>query len=160
MGKEITVDALVDGGKASSGPPIGPALGPTGVNMKAVIDQINVKTAGFKGLKVPVKIIVNPETKSFEIVIRTPMTSALLFKEAGIEGGSGEPNTKKCGDISLDKVCNVARMKRDDLNAVKFEDAVKVVLGTANSCGFTVDGADPREIQKKITSGEIKVKEK
>ena len=81
---KINVEALVDGGKASAGPPIGPALGPTGVNIGAVIKEFNERTSGFKGIKVPVTIIVDPEDRSYEINVRTPMTSALLFKEAGI----------------------------------------------------------------------------
>ena len=91
--------------------------------------------------------------------MRTPMTSALLFKEAGISKGSGEPNSNKVADLTIDQICNVARMKRDDLSAISFEAAVKTVLGTAQSCGITVDGQDPREIQAKIDNGEVKVKE-
>ncbi|MBD3350503.1 MAG: 50S ribosomal protein L11 [Candidatus Lokiarchaeota archaeon] len=159
MGKKITVEALVDGGKASSGPPIGPALGPTGVNMGLVIDTINKKTAGFKGLKVPVTIEVDSADRSFEITVKTPMTSSLLFKEAGIEKGSGEPNVEKVADLTIDQVCNVARMKRDDINSIAFENAVRTVLGTAQSCGLTVDGIEPKEMQEKIKSGEVKVKE-
>jgi len=159
MGKKLTVEALVDGGKASSGPPIGPALGPTGVNMKAVIDTINQKTADFKGLKVPVIIIVDPEDKSFEIKVKTPMTSALLLKEAGIEKGSGTPNQNKVANLTLDQIKKVARMKRDDLSAKTFSAAVKTVLGTAQSCGITVEGIEPKEIQRKIKTGEITIEE-
>ncbi|MHA1392498.1 MAG: 50S ribosomal protein L11 [Promethearchaeota archaeon] len=149
----------MDGGKASSGPPIGPALGPTGVNMRAVIDTINKKTADFKGLKVPVVITVNPEDRSFEIKVKTPMTSALLFKEAGVSKGSGKPNEEKIADLTLEQIKKVARMKRDDLNAATFADAVRTVLGTAVSCGITVEGMDPKEVQKKIKSGEIQIEE-
>lgn len=156
---KITVEALVDGGKASAGPPIGPALGPTGVNIGAVIKEINDKTSGFKGIKVPVTIIVEPEDRSFEIKVRTPMTSALLFKEAGVEKGSGEPNTNKAADLTLDQIVSIAKMKRDDITAVEFKDTVRTILGTAQSCGLTVDGAEPTEVSAKIKSGEITVKE-
>ena len=156
---KIEIDALVDGGKASSGPPIGPAVGPTGVQLKMVIDTINKKTAEFKGIKVPVKIIIDPDEKTFEIKVSTPMTSALLFKEAGIEKGSGEPNTTKAGDMTLDQICKIARMKRGDMTAVSFEDAVRTVLGTVFSCGITVNGEESKIISDKIKSGEIKVKE-
>jgi len=155
----IKVDALVDGGKASAGPPIGPALGPTGVNIGAVIKEINTKTEGFKGIKVPVSIIVNPEDRSFEIRVRTPMTSALLFKEAGVDKGSGEPNSKKVANLTLDQVVKIARMKREDITAIEFKDTVRSVLGTAQSCGLTVDGSEPKLISEKIKTGEITVKE-
>ncbi|MCP4764494.1 MAG: 50S ribosomal protein L11 [archaeon] len=156
---KITVEALVDGGKASSGPPIGPAVGPTGVPMKGVIDEINKRTAEYKGIKVPVTIILNPEDRTFEIKVKSPMTSALLIKEAGVEKGSGEPNTNKVADLTLDQICKVARMKRDDITAIAFEDTVRTVLGSAQSCGFTVDGMEPTEVSDKIKAGDIKVKE-
>jgi large subunit ribosomal protein L11 len=159
LADKLNVEALVDGGKASAGPPIGPALGPTGVNIGAVIKEINEKTSGFKGIKVPVTIIVDLENRSFEIKVRTPMTSALLFKEAGISGGSGEPNTKKAGNLTLDQIVGIAKMKRDDITAIDFKDTVRTVLGTAQSCGLTVDKEEPLEISKKIKSGEITVKE-
>lgn len=150
---------MVDGGKASAGPPIGPALGPTGVNIGAVIKEINEKTAGFKGIKVPVTIIVNPEDRSYEIKVRTPMTSALLFKEAGVEQGSGEPNTNKVADLTLDQIVSIAKMKREDITAISFANCVRTVLGTAQSCGLTIDGEEALEVSKKIKSGEITVKE-
>ena len=156
---KITIEALVDGGKASGGPPIGPAVGPTGVQLKAVIATINEKTAEFKGIKVPVSIIIDPDEKSFEIRVKTPMTSALLFKEAGVEKGSGEPNTNKVGNLTLDQVCKIARMKRDDINSISFENTVRTVLGTAQSCGLTIDNEDAKIISDKINAGEIKVKE-
>ena len=159
MAKKITVDALVDGGKASSGPPIGPAVGPTGVPLKQVISEINKKTESFKGIKVPITIIIDPGTKTFEIKVKTPMTSALLLREAKIPKGSGEPNTNKVADLTLDQIIKVTKMKRDDLTAVSFDDAVRTILGTAESCGITVDGESARVVADKIKSGEIKVKE-
>jgi len=156
---KITIEALVDGGKASGGPPIGPAIGPTGIPLKAVISNINEKTAEFKGIKVPVSIILDPDKKTFEIKVKTPMTSALLLREAGIEKGSGEPNTNKIANLTLDQVCKIARMKRDDINSIAFADTVRTVLGTAQSSGITVDGENAKKISDKIKSGELKVKE-
>ncbi|MFX1310547.1 MAG: 50S ribosomal protein L11, partial [Promethearchaeota archaeon] len=80
---KIVVKALVTGGSASGGPPIGPAVGPTGINIKDVVDEINNQTMIFKGLTVPVRIECNPETKQFEIFIETPSTASLLLKEVG-----------------------------------------------------------------------------
>ncbi len=156
---KITVEALCDGGKASAGPPIGPSLGPTGVNIGAVIKEINEKTQEFKGIKVPVTIIVETDDRTYEIKVRTPMTSALLFKEAGIEKGSGEPNKTKAADLTLDQVTKIAKMKREDITAIEFKDCVRTVLGTCQSCGLTVDGMEPSDISEKIKTGEITVKE-
>jgi len=159
LAKKITIEALVDGGKASSGPPIGPAVGPTGVPLKNVITEINKKTSEYKGIKVPVNIIIDPATKTFEIKVKSPMTSALLLKEANIPKGSGEPNVNKVADLKLAQIEKIARMKRDDITAVSFQDTVRTVLGTAMSMGITVDGIDAKEVSDKIKSGEIKVKE-
>lgn len=153
MGKKLEVQALVEGGKASGGPPIGPAVGPTGVPIKNVVDTINEKTKEFKGLKVPVTIIIDTETKSFEIKISTPMASALLFKEIGIAKGSGKPNTEFSGDLSIDQVIKVAKMKRDSLNALSLKMAVKIILGTAVSAGVKCDGMTAKEALKAIDDG-------
>ena len=99
MAKKITVDALIEGGKASAGPPLGSSLGPLKVNVGAVVTKINEITKDFKGMKVPVKIVVDPETKEFEITIGTPPATQLLMKEISLEKGSGEPNLLKVGVI-------------------------------------------------------------
>ena len=80
-----TVDALVEGGKASAAPPLGPALGPLGVNIGQVVAEINKKTADFKGMQVPVKVIIDTDTKEFEIKIGTPPAAELIKQEAGIK---------------------------------------------------------------------------
>ena len=115
---KITVSALVEGGKASGGPPIGPALGPTGVNIFQVVTKINEETQAYAGLKVPVEIIVDQETKQFEIVVGIPPTSALILKEIGVAKGSGEPNTSIIGNITLDQLIGVAKGKARDLSAL------------------------------------------
>ena len=90
---EDTVEVLVEGGSATPGPPLGPAIGPLGINMMQVVEEINNKTADFKGMKVPVKIIVDSSTKEFEIEIGTPPTTALVMDELNIEKGSHEPGS-------------------------------------------------------------------
>ncbi len=107
--QKITVEALVEGGKASGGPPIGPALGPTGVNIFQVVQKINEVTQPFAGLKVPVKIIVDQETKEFEVEVGTPPTSALILKEIGQAKGSGEPNTKIIGNLTIEQIKSIAK---------------------------------------------------
>ncbi|MHA1775269.1 MAG: 50S ribosomal protein L11 [Promethearchaeia archaeon] len=152
-GKLIEVAALVEGGKASGGPPIGPAVGPTGVPIKDVVDAINEKTKDFKGLKVPVTILVNPEDKSFEIKVSTPMASALLLKELGVAKGSGEPTTDFIGDLPFSAILKIARMKQDSLNALNMKTRAKTIIGTAFSCGIKIDGKTAREILQEIDNG-------
>jgi large subunit ribosomal protein L11 len=154
MAKDVIINCLVEGGKASGGPPLGPALGPTGLNIMAVVNKINEMTAQYEGMKCPVTVIVHPDTKSFDVNIKTPPASALLIKEAKAEGGSGKPNTEKAGNITLEQVIKVTKLKRDILYAKTLKKAVKTVLGTAVPCGLTVEGKDPREIQKAIDKGE------
>jgi len=152
---KIIVKALVTGGSASGGPPIGPTVGPTGINIKDVVDEINKQTTVFKGLTVPVRIECDPETKQFEIFIETPSTASLLLKEVGVEKGSSTCSEEKIGNLTLDQVQNVVDAKRDKFLDKTYKAALKTVLGTALSVGLTVEGEDPRIIQSRINSGEF-----
>ncbi len=151
---KVVVNALVTGGSASGGPPIGPTVGPTGINIKDVVDEINKKTMVFKGLTVPVRIECNPETKQFEIFIETPSTASLLLKEVGVQKGSSSVSEQKIGNLTLEQIQNVVEAKRDKFLDKSYKAAVKTVLGTALSVGLTVEGEDPRTIQKRIDNGE------
>jgi large subunit ribosomal protein L11 len=148
-----TIEVLVDGGKATAGQPLGPALGPTGINVVQVVAKINEKTKSFAGMKVPVKIIIDPKTKTFEIKVGTPPTSALLFKELGIEKGSGAPKTTKAGDITMEQAVKVSEMKKDSLMGKDQKNRAKEVIGTCVSCGITVEGKEPKDILKEIDEG-------
>jgi large subunit ribosomal protein L11 len=108
----------------------------------------------FKGLTVPVRIECDTETKQFKIFVETPATASLLLKELGLEKGSEDPGEKKIGDLTLDQVIEVARSKLDIFLDKTFKAAVKTVLGTAVSIGATVEGEEPRVIQKRIDNGE------
>jgi len=147
------VEALVNGGEATAGPPLGPALGPLGVNVLAIVNKINEVTKDYSGMKVPVKISVNTDNKEFEVTVGTPTASALLVSELGVTKGSGTPNTEKVGDLSLEQVVKIAKMKSADVLAKDLKAAVKEVLGTGVSMGVTVEGKDPRAIQKEINEG-------
>jgi large subunit ribosomal protein L11 len=147
------IEALVNGGQATAGPPLGPALGPLGVNVLAIVNKINEVTQDFSGMKVPVKVSVNTDTKEFEVSVGTPTTSALLVSELGVTKGSGVPNTEKIGDLTMEQVMKIARMKRADVLGRDIKAAIKEVLGTGVSMGVTVLGKDPREIQKEIDEG-------
>jgi len=152
---KTTVETLVDGGKASAGPPLGPALGPLGVNIGKVIEEINRKTKDFEGMKVPVKVIVD-EKKNFEIVVGTPPTSSLILKELNLEKGTQKPGSEVVGDLSIEKVLKIAKMKREGMLSEKIESNVKEVLSTCLSVGVTVDGKNPKQVIKEINEGKYK----
>ena len=153
MGEKKVVEALVSGGKATAGPPLGPALGPLGVNVMAVVNKINELTESYAGMKVPVKIIVDVETKEFEVNVGTPTTSALIVSELGIQKGAKTPKHETVGNLSMKQVVKIAKLKMGDLLAKDLKGAVKEILGTCVSMGVTVEGKHPREVQKEIDEG-------
>lgn len=153
MGKKETVDALVEGGKASAGPPIGSSLGPLKVNVAQIVSQINTKTAAFKGMKVPVKIVVDTETKEFEITIGTPPVSQLIKKEVNIELGSGEPNVSKVGILAFEQAIKIAKMKESSILSNNLKQAVKCVLGSCQSMGILVEEKEPKQVIKEVDEG-------
>ncbi len=152
-----TVEALVDGGKASAGPPLGPALGPMGVNIGAIVQEINNKTKNFVGMKVPVKIIIDDKTKSFEITVGTPPTSALVLKELGIEKGGGSL-AEPCGDLTIDQAIKIAESKGDSLSGKTMKDKVLEVSGTCTSMVCNMDGVSAKEFAKRIREGKYDAK--
>jgi large subunit ribosomal protein L11 len=152
------IKALVDGGKASAGPPLGPALGPLGVNIMQIINTINDKTKQFDGMKVPVKVIVDPTTKSFEVEVGTPPAASLILKELGLEKGSGAPSTHKIGNMTVEQAVKVAKMKYDNLLGKELKQKTKEIIGTCVSLGVTVEGKTPQEVQKAIDEGEYDAK--
>ena len=147
-----TVEVLVDGGKATAGPPLGPALGPKGVNAAQVVAQINEKTKAFAGMEVPVKVLINDD-KSFEIKIGTPPMSALIKGELGLSSGSGNARTNKVGNLSLDQAKKIADMKQDDLLGADLKARVLEVAGNCVSVGVTIDGKDAKVFQKDVKAG-------
>jgi large subunit ribosomal protein L11 len=153
MVENKTVELIVAGGQATAGPPLGPALGPLGVNIMQVVNKINELTKDYAGMKVPVKVSVNPEDKSFDVTVGVPTCSALLVSELKIEKGSGTPNSAKVGDIKVEQIVRIAKIKRPELLARTLKGAVKEVMGTCVSMGVTVEGKDPREVQKEVDSG-------
>ena len=147
LSEKKVVDLLVGGGQATAGPPLGPALGPLGVNILAIVNKINELTKDYAGMKVPVKVKVDPETKEFEVSVGTPTTSALIVRELKIEKGSGTPSTEKVGNLTMEQVASITKLKRPELLAETFKAAVKEVLGSCVSMGVTVEDKDPREVQ-------------
>ena len=153
MSEKKSVELLVNGGQANAGPPLGPALGPLGVNIMAIVNKINELTKDYAGMKVPIKISVNTEDKTFEVTVGTPTASALIVAELKVEKGSGTPNTVKVGDLSMEQMVRIAKIKRPELLSPTLKKATKEMLGTCVSLGVTVEGRDPREIQKDVDAG-------
>ena len=144
------VEALVPGGKASAGPPLGPALGPLGVNVAQVVAKINEQTKDLNGMQVPVKIKVKSRTE-FEIEVGTPPTSALILKEMGVEKGTGDKST--VGNLTIEQVVKIANVKRKSLLSKTLKSAAREVIGTAGSLGATVDGLPSKEAQQVVEDG-------
>ena len=158
MNKEI-VEFLVKGGHASAAPPIGPALAPMGVNIEEIINMINKKTELFNGMDVPVKIIIDKKTKKFEIRVGTPPVSSMLKRELKVEKlatVNDDKTRKTAGDIKLDTLIKITKSKEDSMSG-NFSSKVSQVLGTCASSGVTVEGRNPKEIQKEIKQGKIKI---
>ena len=150
-----TVESLVEGGKATAAPPLGPALGPKGVNIGQVVAEINKKTEAFKGMQVPVKVIIDTDTKEFEIEVGTPPASALIKKEAGVEKGSGNPKEEKVADILIEQIIKIAKMKEGSLLGTNLKERVKEIIGTCNSMGILVEGVPAVEAIKLVNQGKF-----
>jgi large subunit ribosomal protein L11 len=133
------VKLQIPAGKATPAPPVGPALGQAGVNIMGFAKEFNARTADQDGMLIPVVITVY-EDRSFEFVTKTPPAAVLLKKAAGVEKGSGEPNTKKVATVTAAQVREIAETKMQDLNAADVEAAARMIEGTARSMGFTVEG--------------------
>jgi len=147
------IPVLVDGGKASAGPPLGPALGPLGLNILAVVKDVNERTKSFEGMKVPVTVIVDPKTKTYTIEVGTPPVSALILKEIGAEKGSGEAGKTMIGSISLKQILRIADIKKDALQGRDLKKRVMEIVGTCVSMGVKVEGKAPKETLAEIQAG-------
>ncbi|KTG27457.1 50S ribosomal protein L11 [Haloferax profundi] len=149
-----TIEVLVPGGKANPGPPLGPELGPTPVDVQDVVNQINDQTAAFDGMEVPVTVEYEDDG-SFSIEVGVPPTAALIKDEVGFETGSGEPQKDFVADMSIEQLKKVAEQKSSDLLAYDLKNASKEVAGTCASLGVTVEGEDARTFKDRIDGGEF-----
>jgi large subunit ribosomal protein L11 len=159
-----TIEVLIEGGKATAAPPLGPALGPMGLNIGQVVVEINNKTKEFAKMKVPVKVIVDRSTKTFEIRVGTPPSSALIMKEAGIDKGAGNPKADKVADLKMEQVIKIAKMKSDSLLGKDPVAKVKEIIGACHSMGVMVEGkaapetmAEIDKYRQKILSGKTEL---
>lgn len=153
MGEPQKISSLVTGGEASAGPPLGPALGPMGVNIMEIISAINEKTKDFAGMKVPVTVSVDPDTKKWEIDIGIPSAAALILKEAGIQKGSGTSGTDWVGDIKIESVLKVVQTKLESSYASSIKSVAKTIIGTCVPLGIKIEGKTPKEITAEINAG-------
>ena len=147
------VSALVTGGQASAGPPLGPTLGPLGVNILQIVTAINEKTKDFEGMKVPVTVSVDKKTKTWIVEVGIPSAAALILKEAGIQKGSGTSGATWVGDISPDYVIKVAKLKIDSSYALNIKSASKEIIGTCLALGIKIEGKNPKEATIDVESG-------
>ncbi len=141
MAKKIIkkVKVLAPAGRATPAPPLGPALGQAGVNIGDFVQKFNAASQEWMGETVGVKINVY-EDRTYDFVVKTPITSALIFKAAGVEKGSGKPNISKAGKITRAQLREIAEKKLRDLNANDIEGAMKIVEGTARNAGIEIVG--------------------
>lgn len=137
--KKVTqvVKIAIQAGAATPAPPVGTALGPTGVNIMEFVKAYNAATEGMRGSIVPAEITIY-EDRSFDFITKTPPASDLLKKAAGLQKGSGVPNKEKVGTVTKDQVREIAETKMKDLSANDVEAAMKIIAGSARSMGIVV----------------------
>ncbi len=150
-----SVEVLIEGGKATAAPPLGPALGPLGVNIGAVVADINKKTADYKGMQVPVTVSVDEESKEYKITIGTPPASALIKKEAKLDKGSGKSQADFVADLRIEQIIKIAKMKEDALFGKTLKDRVKEIIGSCRSIGVMVEEVTAGEAIDLVNQGKF-----
>jgi large subunit ribosomal protein L11 len=148
-----TIEVLVPGGQANPGPPLGPELGPTPVDVQAVVSDINERTSAFGGTEVPVTVSYEDDG-SFSIEVGVPPTAALIKDELSFDTGSGRPESDFVADMSIEQLTTIAEQKQSDLLAYDTKSAAKEVAGTCVSLGVTIEGDDARTFKERIDEGE------
>jgi large subunit ribosomal protein L11 len=160
----ITVKVLVEGGKATPAPPLGPALAPTKIDIPKVISAINERTKDFAGMQVPITIKIDPSTKEFEISVGSPSVAALIKKELKVKILAKAPFKvfEKEGvkeefkeSLTFDQIVKIAKMKLDDLKTDDLKKAVKQVVSSCVSSGCYIENKTPKEILKEINEGKF-----
>ena len=149
------IKLIVDGGAMKPGPAIAQQLGPKGINIGKVIEDINKATASFKGVKVPVELDVNEKTKKYDIRVSSPPVAELLKKELGLEKGSGEAGKTKVANAGIEQIINIAKTKLPNMLARDLKNAVKLVLGSCVSLGILVENKSPVEVIAEVNSGKF-----
>ena len=153
MGKKEIIEILVEGGKAKADASVAQKLGPMKINIQEVLKTVNEKTHSFGGMKVPVKIIVDPSTKEFEITIGTPPIAELIKKELNLQKGSSFPNKDKVANIGIEQAIKISKMKESSILHNSLKAVVKTVIGSCNALGILVEGKESKDINKDIDKG-------
>ena len=151
----MKIKLLVEGGNAKPGPSLSQQLGPLGINLGKLISDVNKASADFKGMKVPVLIEINPDTKEFKITVKKPPTSELIKKELGLEKGASDSKIK-VENLAVEQAVRIAKEKQDDMLTTSFREAVKNVISTCTSLGVLVEGKEPKEVVAEINKGAYK----
>lgn len=149
----MNVKLLVDGGEMKPGPAVSQKLGPAGININQVISKINEATSAFKGMQVPVEIIVDTGKKTFEVEVFSPPISGMLKKEAGITVGSGLQAKINSANLSIEQIINVANSKLPNLLCKDLKAAVKITLGSCVSLGMLVENKSPVDVIREVETG-------
>jgi large subunit ribosomal protein L11 len=152
---EKTFSFIVNGGEATGGPPIGPALGPLGVNIMTIVNKINEETTEYAGIPIPVDVVIDTDSKEFTVKVGMLSTFALITQSLSISKGSQIPNTDFVGDLTYDQVVDIARRKRAGLFASTLKTAVREIVGSCQSMGVTVEGLHGKAVQDQIAAGEF-----
>lgn len=153
MSKKEKIEMMVEGGKAAPGPEMGQKLGPLKIPIPNILKDINAKTEAFKGVKVPVKLIIDTETKEYTIEVGTPPVSELIKKELKLEKGSSTANKMKVGNVGVETLIKIGKMKMDSMYTNKIKSAVKTVAGSCNSMGILVEGKLSTDFNKDLEEG-------
>lgn len=148
----MIIKLLVDGGDMKPGPAVGQKLGPLGINIGQVVQEVNIATANFKGLKVPAELKIEKD-KTFTVKVLSPPTSELLKKELGIEKASGEAEKIKVANAGIEQIISVAKTKYPNMLANNFKSAVKSVVGSCVSAGILIENKPAKEAEQEIASG-------
>ena len=147
------IKLIVDGGGMKPGPTVAQQLGPMGINIGKVIDEVNKATVGFKGMKVPVIIDADAKTKSFSVSVSSPPVSEMIKKELGLEKGSGEAGKIKVSNIAIEQTIKIAKTKMPNMLAKDLKAAVKLVLGSCVSLGILAESKSPVEVIADVNAG-------
>ena len=155
MSKKETIEILVEGGKAKADASMSQRLGPMKINIQDVLKTINEKTESFKGMKVPVKVEVDPVSKEFTVSVGSPPVSELIKKELGLQKGSSFPNKDKVSNMGIEQVIKIAKMKESDILHNSLKSVVKTVIGSCNALGILVESKEARDINKEVDEGKF-----
>ena len=151
----MQIKLLVDGGEMQPGPALAQKIGPLGLNVGQIIQQVNDATKNFKGLKVPVELFVDPSTKKVEVSVSSPSVSELLKKELGVEKGSGLQKKQKIANASIEQIISIAKAKQKDLLCKDLKSSVKTIIGTCVSLGILVENISASELESQIDEGKF-----